>query len=282
MLSSIELTDSYKNTRKWVMLISWFGIFWASSTLNITKLSTPYIKEIYITDKSIPIVLLILLIFSVIKMHNEYAMMSIRIRRNSLAIFDFKLFLYLSKLAIAALAVSFEVRSIKQIVIFIGSFVPIAIIALISGIIIGSLIIAIAFRFRKKKSGFALWVGSMFGLGDVIAKFLIIISIIGVAFGLTFSDSIRGYFGIYPTIFGIWVVSIVAILLIIQQHFEGIYSKVLFGFEVYNPRTNTKKYYDKSGCITQIIENYKPKMSEKQVLHLKKTYDTKTSNNSME
>jgi hypothetical protein len=118
----------------------------------------------------------------------------------------------------------------------------------------------------------------MFGLGGVIAKILIIISIIGVAFGLTFSDSIRSYFGIYPTALGTWVVSIVAILLIIQQHFEGIYSDVLFGFEVYNPRTNTKKYYDKSGHLTQIIENYKPPMSEKQALHLKKIYDTKSSN----
>ncbi len=278
MLPSIELTDSYKSTRKWVMLISWFGIFWASSTLNITKISIPYIKEIYITDKSIPIVVLILLIFSVIKMHNEYAMMSIRIRRNSSAFFDFKLFLYLSKFAMASLAVSFEVRSIKQIVIFIGSFLPIAIITLISGVIIGFLIIAIGSCFRKKKSGFASWVLSMFGLGSVIAKLLIIISIIGVASGLTFSNSIRGYFGVYPTTLGIWVVSIVAILLIIQQHFEEIYSNVLFGFEVYNSRTNTWKFYDKSGCLTQIIENYKPNMSEKQVLHIKKTYDTKTSN----
>jgi len=282
LLPSIELTDSYKSTRKWVMLISWFGIFWASSALNITKISIPYVKEIGITDTSIPLVVLILLIFSVIKMHNEYAMMSIRIRRNSLAIFDFNLFLYLSKFAIASLAVSFELRSIKQIFIFLGSFVPIAIIISIFGAIIGFLIIAIGSRFRKKKSGFALWVISMFSIEVVIAKILILISIIVVALGLTFSDSIRGYFDIAPTTLGIWVVSIVAILLIIQQHFEGIYSKVLFGFEVYNPRTNTKKYYDHSGCIIQTIENYKPNMSKRQNLHLKKTYDTKTSSNGME
>ncbi|MCG8641647.1 MAG: hypothetical protein MI862_18090 [Desulfobacterales bacterium] len=276
MLNTLELTDSYRKTRKWVMLISWLGIFWASSALNITKISLPNLKDITIADKSIPIVFLILLIFSVIKMHNEYAMMSIRIRRNSLAIFDFRLFLYLSKLAIASLAVSVEVRSIKQIAIFIGSFAPIAIIIVITGTVIGFIVVAIGSRLRKKKRGFAFWVISMFGLSGVLAKLMIILSIIGVAFGLTFSEFIRGYFGIYPTILGIWVMAIVAILLIAQQHFESIYSNALFGFEVYNPETNTKRYYDKRGRLIQIIENYKPQVSESSVLHLKKTYETKT------
>jgi len=270
MRSPVEFTDSYKNTRKWVMLISWFGIFWASSTLNITKVSIPYIKDINITGNSIPLVILILLIFSVVKMHNEYAMMSIRTRRNSLAIFDFRLFLYLSKLAILSLAVSVEIRSIKQIMIFLGAFVPIAILIAISGTLIGFLIVAIGSRFRKAKSGFAFWVIAMFSLGTAIAQLMIIISIIGIAFGLTFSDSIRNYFEISPTTIGIWTVSLVTVLLMLQQHFEGIYSPILFGREVYNPRTNTKKYYDSDGSLTQVIGNYDPSKSKANTIHIKK------------
>lgn len=252
------------------MLLSWIGIFWATSALNITKISIPNINEILIAGGAIPFVILIMLIFAVILMHNEYAMMPIGIRRNSSAIFDFRLFLYLSKLAIASLAVSVEVRSIKQIVIFLSAFVPIAIIVIILGTIIGFLIIAIGSRFRKTPRGFAFWVCNMFGLGSVVAKIITIIIIFGVALGLTYSDSIRGYFGIYPTAFGTWTAAIVAIVLITQQHFEGIYSNTLFGFEIYNPRTNTKKYYDKNGRVRQIIENYKQEMSDKQVLHLRR------------
>jgi hypothetical protein len=118
----------------------------------------------------------------------------------------------------------------------------------------------------------------MFGLGSVVAKLLIIASIFGVSLGLTYSDSIRGYFEIYPTALGTWTVSIVAILLISQQHFEGIYSNALFGFEFYNPRTNTKKYYDKSGRLIHIIENYNPKISDKQVLHLRRVDDSNKPN----
>ena len=264
------------------MLVSWFGIFWAASALDITEISIPYVSKISVTGKSIPLIVLVLLLFSVIKMHNEYAMMPIRIRRNSLAIFDFRLFLYLSKLAIASLAVSVEARSVKQIVVFIGSFVPIALIIFISGLIIGFVIVAIGSRFRKNPRGFASWVISMFGLGGLIAKLLMILAIIGIAFGLTFLDWVRGYFGIYPTVLGIWVVSIVAILLIVQQHFEGIYSKVLFGFEVYNPLTNIKKYYDERGCLTQIIENYNPRVSEKQILHLKRMDNNKAYDEEIE
>lgn len=257
MISSVKLADSYRSTRKWVMLFSWFSIFWASSVLNITKISIPYINEVSLSDTSIPIIALLLLIFMIVKMYNEFAMMPLKIRRNSLAIFDFKLSLYLSKLAILSLAVSIEVRSVKQVVSFLVALIPFSLIILSLGVVIGFCIILIGLYFRKQKRGLAFWVISMFQIGDVVAKISIIITIIIVALGLTFVDSVKIYFDISPSVLGVWTISIVVITLTIQQHFEGIYFNRLFGFEIYNPKTNVLKCYDRKGMLILEVKNYK-------------------------
>lgn len=274
MVSALELSNSYRTSRKWVMLISWLGILWASATLNITKISLPYINEIIVSDKAIPLITLLALVFNVVVMHNEYAMMSIRVRRNSLAIFDFKLFLYLSKIAIAALAVSIEVRSVKQIVYFIMSFLPVMFVTVLIGAVLGFLLVGIGTYFRKSSRGFAAWVIAMFSLGSLLAVVLVVISVILVALGLTFFDDVKSYFGVEPTTLGIWSVAMVAILLIIQQYLEESYTNMLFGFEYYNPKTNVKKYFNKDGQLTQVVENYKANYRKTNALHL-----IRTSNN---
>lgn len=270
MISDVELSPSYRSSRKWVMLISWIGILWATSVLNITKINLPYINEILISGQTIPLIILSCLIFSIILMHIEYAMMAIRTRRNALAIFDFKLFLYLSKLAIASLAVSVEVREVKAIFYFTASFLPVMFGIFVMGVFIGFILILVATRFRKHSRGFASWVIAMFSLGNLLAAFLAIFSIVLVALGLTFFDEVKDYFDIQPTVIGIWSITTVAIILILQQYFESAYTNILFGFEYYNPKTNVKKYFNKNGQLTQVVQNYK-KNSIKNALNLTRT-----------
>lgn len=201
-------------------------------------------------------------------MHIEYAMMSIKTRRNALAILDFKLFLYLSKLAIASLAVSIEVRTVNAIFYFSASFLPVMLGIFVIGISIGFILVFVGTRFRKESRGFAAWVIKMFNLGSLLAAILVIISIFWVALGLTLFDEVKNYFDIQPTILGTWSIALIAIILIAQQYFEPAYTNLLFGFEHFNPKTNLKKYFNKNGQLTQVVHNYKKNFHKRNAFHV--------------
>jgi hypothetical protein len=123
-----SLSDPIRAARRSLMVVCGLCLAWSSAQFTI---GSPSINvsgiSVDLKAESIPIVLAVLLIYLTVRWGVEFAMMPRLIRRWTLAQFDFRMVLFISRLSLLAVAAGALDRSLWTIVLIVTSLVLLAV-----------------------------------------------------------------------------------------------------------------------------------------------------------
>lgn len=107
----VEISDAYRASRRNTSVLCGIGLAWSTAQFEIEKLSLPNIGEVVLDVSSIPVVIGIMCIYSMVRGTLEYMMQPVGVRRATLAQVDYIITIYIVRLTVVALAASLVTRS---------------------------------------------------------------------------------------------------------------------------------------------------------------------------
>ena len=113
----MEITNGYRNARRNTSILCGISLAWSTAQFEFKSLSFGPIDSVDLSSASIPLVLACGILYVLTRCIIEFAMQPIDVRRWNLAQIDFKITVYLVRIALLFLAAGGLYRSVKTIAI---------------------------------------------------------------------------------------------------------------------------------------------------------------------
>ena len=112
----MEITEAYRKARRNTSIFCGVSLAWSAAQFELNSLTIATAGKVDISNSSIPVILVCLIIFSMGRCTIEFMMQEKEIRRWQLAQIDYKITLNLLRLSLLTIAASIASRSIETVV----------------------------------------------------------------------------------------------------------------------------------------------------------------------
>jgi hypothetical protein len=244
--ATLEISAAYRNSRRNTSLLSGIGIAWSAAQFEIKTVSLGSLGGVKIEGASIPIVISIICIYSVVRCTIEYMMQTESVRRWPLAQLDYRITLYLTRFSIIALSASAIARASEMVFFIAGvalvAFLGFSILSLIMMFITMPIRLLIN-RLKGRVSVASAAIEATF-YSYLIVGIAYIVAIILIGFNVIKPFEYVGikYQGI--TDLQLAIFSFISMLILLSFFLDRKFLKMVFAFE---PVMIQKSYIDENG-----------------------------------
>ncbi len=229
----MEITNAYRQARRNTSVLCCIGLAWSTAQFEFKSLSFGPIDSVDLSSASIPLVLACGILYVLTRCIIEFAMQPIDVRRWKLAQTDFKITLYLVRIALLFLAAGGLYRSIKTVVyLAIATLLLLAVSAFM--FFVGFIILTplrMAIRIRQGRTSAASAVEEAEGWSILITVILLFTVIVTLGVASIQYEPIRSLWIVVPSPLAIVIFIITAIIIVYSIGFENTLCEKLFAFE---------------------------------------------------
>lgn len=143
-VEALEVSSSYRSSRRNTSVLCAIGIAWAAAQLEFTSLSLGSVGEVTIQTASIPIIVAIMCLYSMARSTIEYMMQADPVRRWSLAQVDYVITLYIVRFTVVCLTASAIARTWETVLYIAAAFL----IAVVSFFLLSAVLMLVMMPFR--------------------------------------------------------------------------------------------------------------------------------------